>query len=82
MTSVIADDLVATNAGGCISNTTASEAVEGRVKGEGDRGIGRGGYLARQDSVSRFRIGRLIIRSRFNYDRRCFTRGDVGYARI
>lgn len=36
------------------------------------------GYVARQDSVSRFRIGRLIIRSRFNYDRQCFTHDDVG----
>lgn len=63
MTSVIADDPVATDAGACISNTTAG--------GERVRTMERPSYVARQDSVLRFRIGRLIIRSRFNYDRRC-----------
>jgi len=63
-----------TDAGGCISNTT--------VDGWRVRPMERPGYVARQDSVSRFRIKRLIIRSRFNYDRRCFKCGDVGYARI
>jgi len=57
MTSVIADDLVATDVGGCISNTTASEAEGGRTKGEGDGRIERGGItlhvkIPSRDSVS------------------------------